>query len=387
MAVRQRNAWSIIMVSDKRTKQNSTRRILAVILTLLVLILAVIVFLYKDRFAPSSLSKSSEYLADMVSSNEPFTYETGSQQMFALMGSSLAVASSTGLQLLDKDGNTVSREVFSMTNPTVCGSNNTCAFYDVGGYSLRIYKDGEFKNMDRDSAITSVSVNSSGYYAVAGEDPGYKGSVKVYNSALEPVYEWYSGSGYIIDAAVSPDSTMLAVLCVESSGSIVHIFKMDSEDEYASASVPDELAFKLSFEAGGNFCTISEKSMHFFSSNGKELSSYDFGDHYLADYELNENCWAVVLSKYVSGSDVTLLSFESSGKQGGSSSLSSEPVALASQGGKLLVLGSSDIALYSRDLRLQKQNHVVPGFVSAVLLPRDSVLLLSSHYGEKCEFS
>ncbi len=374
------------MVSDKHTKQNSTRRILAVILTLLVVILAVIVFLYKDKFVPSPQSKKTEDLADIISSNEPFTYETGSKQMFASMGSDLAVASSTGLQLLDKDGNTVSREVFSMTNPAVCASGSTCAFYDVGGYSLRIYKDGKFENMDRDSQITSVSVNSSGYYAVAGADPGYKGSVKVYDSTLKPVYEWYSGSGYIIDAAVSPDSTMLAVLCVESSGSIVHIFKMDSEDEYASASVPDELMFRLSFEAGGNFCIISEKSIHFFSSGGKELSSYDFGDNYLADYELSESCWAVVLSKYVSGSDVTLLSFSGSGKEAGTSPLSSEPVALASQDGKLLVLSSSDIALYSRDLHLQKQNHVVPGFVSAVLLPSDSVLLLSSHYGEKCKF-
>lgn len=374
------------MVSDKHTKQNTSRRILAVILTLLVVILAVFVFLYRDRFAPASLSKSSEDLADMVSSNEPFTYETGSQQRFALMGSDLAVASSTGLQLLDKDGNTVSREVFSMINPAVCGSGNTCAFYDVGGYCLRIYKDGEFKNMDSDNAITSVSVNSSGYYAVAGSEPGYKGSVKVYDSALEPVYEWYSGSGYIIDAAVSPDNTLLAVLCVEASGSVVHIFKIDSEDEYASAAVPDELAFKLCFEEGGNFCIISEKSMHFFTSSGKALSNYDFADYYLADYELNENCWAIVLSKYVSGSDVTLLSFGGGGKQDGSSSLSAEPVALASQGGKLLVLSSSDISLYSHDLHLQKQNHVVPGFVSAVLLPKDSVLLLSSHYGENCEF-
>ncbi|MFB0919865.1 MAG: DUF5711 family protein [Oscillospiraceae bacterium] len=375
------------MVSDKHTKKNSTSRILAVILSLLVVILAVIVFLYKDRFVPSPLAEKSENLADMISSNEPFTYETGSKQMFALMGSDLAVASSTGLQLLDKDGNTVSREVFSMTNPAVCASVNTCAFYDVGGYSLRIYKDGRFENMDRDSQITSVSVNSSGYYAVAGADPGYKGSVKVYNSELEPVYEWYSGLGYIIDAAVSPDSTLLAVLCVESSGSIVHIFKMDSEDEYASVSVPDELTFRLSFESGGNFCVISEKSIHFFSSGGKELSSFDFGDDYLADYELSESCWAVVLSKYVSGSDVTLISFGAGGKEDGSTPLSSEPVALASQDSKLLVLGSSGIALYSRELRLQKQNHVVPGFVSAVLLSGDGVLLLSSHYGEKCKFT
>ena len=375
------------MVREEHTKEKNTRGILAVLLTILVIVLAVLVFLYRDALSPSSLSKSSNDLADMVSKNEPFTYETGSRQMFALMGDELAVASSTGLQLLDKDGSTVSREVFSMTNPAVCACDTSCAFYDVGGSSLRIYKNGKFENLDRDSDIISVSVSGSGYYAVAGYEAGYKGSVKAYNPELNAIYEWYSGSGYIVDAAVSPDNSMLAVLCVESTGSVVHLFKMDSEKEYASASVPNELAFKLSFEDGGNFCVLSEKSIHFFSSGGKELSNYDFGDDYLADYELNESCWTVVLSKYVSGSDVTMLSFSGGGKEEGSASLAAEPLMISSQDGKLIVLGSTDIALYSHDLRLQKQNHVVPGFVSAVLLPKDSVLLLSSHYGEKCEFS
>ena len=375
------------MVRAKHTKQKNTQRISAVILTLLVIVLAVLVFLYRDMLSPSSLSQSSEDLSDIISESEPFTYETGSRQMFALMGSNLAVASSTGLQLLDNKGNTVSREVFSMTNPAVCSCESSCAFYDVGGNSLRIFKDGEFVDFERDSEIISVSVNSAGYYAVAGYEAGYKGSVTVYDAQLNAVYEWFSGSGYIVDAAVSPDSRTLGVLCIESTGSVVHLFHFDSIEEYAYASVADELAFRLSFDEGGSLCLLSEKSIHFFSSGGKELSSYSFGEDYLANYELSEDIWAVVLSKYVSGSDVTLLSFGSNGNKAGSVSLSAEPLSLSSQGGKLLVLGSSDAALYSHDLRLQKQNHVVPGFVSAVLLPKGSVLLLSPHYGEKCEFS
>lgn len=375
------------MVRAKHTKQKKNRRFIAVTVTILVVVLAVLVFLYRDKLPISSLSGKTDDIADIILENEPFTYETGSQQMFALMGSNLAIASSTGLQMLDSSGDTVSREVFSMTNPAVCSNDSSCAVYDVGGYSLRIYKDGEFQDFDRDSAIISVSVNSVGYYAVAGYEAGYKGSVTVYDGAVKPIYEWYSGSGYILDAAVSPDNATLAVLCVESSGSIVHLFHFDSEKEIASVSIPNELAFKLSFDKGGNFCVLSEKALHFFGSKGQELSTYSFEDNYLANYSLGEEYWTVVLSKYVSGSDVSLISFGATGKNLGTVPLSSEPLSIFSQGQKLLVLGSSDIALYSHDLHLQKQNHVVPGFVSAVLLPKGSVLLLSSHYGEKCEFS
>lgn len=376
------------MARAKHTKQKSSnQKMLAVIVTILAVVLAVLVFLYRDKLPRSSLSENSDNIADIISDSVPFTYETGSQQIFSLMGDNLLLASSTGLQMLDSNGETVSREVFSMTNPAVCASESVSAVYDVGGYSLRISKEGEFKNFDRDSEIISVSVNSSGYVCVAGYEAGYKGSVTIYDTSLTPVYEWFSGTGYILDASVSPDNSTLAVLCIESSGSVVHLFHFDSEDEYASVSIPNELAFKLSFEKGGNFCVLSEKAIHFFGSKAQELSVYSFEGQYLANYSLGEEYWAVVLSKYVSGTDVTLQSFGSTGKELGVVPLSAEPLSIFSQGQKLLVLGSSDISLYSHDLNLQKQNHVVPGFVSAVLLPKGSVLLLSSHYGEKCEFS
>jgi len=375
------------MVRAKHTKQNKmSRRTLAFIATALVVVLAVLVFLYRDKLSPSAISGVSGEASDAFSQSEPFTYETGSQQMFALMGDNLAIASSTGLQLLDSGGNTVSREVYSMTNPAVCGNSTSCAFFDVGGNSLRIYKDGEIKNFDRDSAIISVTASSGGYFAVSGEEAGYKGSVTVYDSALSSVYKWYSGSGYVLDAAVSPDCTKLAVLCVETTGSVVHIFRLDSEEEYASAAMPNELAFKLCYQKNGNICVLSEDAIHFLGSDGHELSVYGFEDNYLANYELREEYCAVVLSKYVSGSDVSLISFAYNGDVLGTAPLSGEPLSMFSQGQKLLVLGATDISLYSRNLDIKKQSHDVLGFTSAVLMPKGSFLLLSSHYGEKCEF-
>jgi len=374
------------MVRAKHTKQNNTRRALAVVATIIIVALAVLVFLYRDKLTFFKAGNSDE-MADIISENEPFTYETGSEQFFTVMGSSLAVASSTGLQLLDSDGKTVSREVFSMVNPSVCGNDSTCAVYDVGGYSLRIYIDGQFQDFDCDNEIISVSVSKSSFYAVAAYEPGYKGSVTVYDADLNPIYMWYSGTGYILDAAVSPDGGTLAVLCVEDTGSIVHLFHFDSEEEFASASLPGELAFKLSYSQDGNFCLLSEDAIHFFSSKGQELSVFGFEGNYLANYELGSEYLAIVLSKYVSGSDVTLLSFGSGGKQLGAVSLSAEPLSVFSQGQKLLVLGSSDLTLYSRNLDTVKQNRISAGFSSAVLLPKGSVLLLSSHYGEKCSMS
>ena len=376
------------MVRAKHSKkEDKSRGISAYIATIIIVVLAITIFLYRDKLSPSSLGADSGDNTETISGSDPFTYENGSKQIFTLVGDDLAIASTTGLQLLDSNGKTISREVFSMVNPAVCSNGNYCAFFDVGGKSLRFFKDGVSTVLDRESAITSVSVNSEGYFAVTGEEAGYKGSVTVFDSELKPVYKWYSGSGYTLDAAVSSDSSMLAVLCVGSNGSTIHIFKITDEKELASISIPNELAFKINFFKNGNIYALSEKAIHFFGSSGKELSTYSFENNYLANYELGEDLCAVVLSKYVSGSGVSLISFGSDGKVLGNIPLENEPLSLFSQKQKLLVLDASSVALYNNDLRLQKQNHVVPGFISAVLMPRGEILLLSSHYGEKCKFS
>lgn len=376
------------MVRSKHAKKSGQKRNLsAPAATVLIILIGIIIFLYRDRLSSSVIGAFSNGEPKTVSGSEPFTYETGSKQIFSPMGDSLAIASTTGLQLLDSSGETVSREVFSMVNPAVCSNETCCAFFDVGGKTLRIFKDGKIHDLDRTSAIISVTVNSNGYFAVAEEETGYKGSVTVYGSDLEPKYKWYSGSGYTLDAAVSPDNGTLAVLCVGPSGSIIHLMHLDSEEEFASISIPDELAFKIHFAKNGNLYALSEKSIRFYGSGGKELSIYNFKENYLANYEFSDEFCAVVLSKYVSGSDVSLLSFGADGKVLGTILLDGEPLSLSSHKQKLLVLDAESVALYSDDLRLQKKNHVVPGSMSAVLMPKSSILLLSSHYGQKCEFT
>ncbi len=366
----------------KKEKKASAR---AAAVTVLIVLIGVSVFLFRDKLSPAALGGSDS--AVTISSGEPFTYETGSKQLFALMGDSLAIASTTGLQILDASGKTVVREVFSMTSPAVCAGSDVCAFFDVGGKSLRIFQNKESHNLDREQAITAVTVSSGGYFAVTGDETGYKGSVTVLGHALDPVYKWYSGTDYPLDAAVSPDNSTLAVLCVGASGSVVHIMKLDSENETAAISIPDELAFNVRYTAGGNLYVLSEDAIRFYSGGGEALNTYSFEDNYLANYALSEDYCAVVLSKYISGADVSLLSFGNNGAVLGTVKLSEEPLSLSVQKQKLLVLDASSVSLYSDKLGLLKQNHTIPGYIAGVLLPKSEMLLLSSHYGQKCAFN
>ena len=353
---------------------------LALIATFLLVAAALLVFLYRDSIS-ALLSGDSENAEPADS--EPYTFETGSRQFFSLAGDKLAVASSTGLQVLSSKGETLQRQVYSMNNPAISRSADACAFYDVGGKTLRVLKNGECLEYDRDYPIISVSMNSSGYIAVAEQKSGYKGLTTVLDGSGGEVYQWYSGSGYTVDAAVSPDCSRLAVLCLESSGSVIHVFRLDSDKELFSVSLPNELAFRLSFFKNGSFCTLSEDALHFYSDSGKEYSAYPFEENYLAGFELTDELCAVVLSKYVSGSDVSLLSFAYDGDLYASAPISGEPVSMFAQKQKLLVLCSDTAVIFSRDLRTLDEGRVIAGYRGAVLMPKGDVFLLTSHYAEK----
>lgn len=349
--------------------------------TLLLILAALLVFLYREEIfgSPGKYDEDSG-----ISDSEPFTYENGSNQSFALMGKCLAIASSSGLQLLDDDGKTISRQVFSMDIPCVSAGGDTCVFYDVGGTALRVlFGPEEYAEMDTESPIIAVNVNSAGYFAVTTEESGFKGCVTVYDSSGEPIYKWYAGSGYALDAVVTPDNKRLAVLCVGESGSVLHFFRLTDEDEYSSAPIPAELCFEMGCSENGNIYVLSEKAIYFFDENGDEEHSFSFEDNYLVDYEFSESFCAVVLSKYISGSEVTITSFSANGRELGSAALPYSPVSLSSQKSKLLVFGTAGITVFSRDMDPIKESAPVSGYKSAVLMPDSDVMLLAAYHGEK----
>lgn len=362
-----------------RKTNNKTHPGIRVLAILLVVVLGVAALLFREEL----FGASPESAVEDLSTQEPYTYENGADQQFDMADGRLAIVSSTGLQLLDEKGYVISRQVFTMKNPALCAGGKTCAFYDIGGTALKVFYGDELVDMDQEEEIIAVSVNGEGSMAVAAQNSGYKGSVTVYDPQGEGLYKWYSGSGYVLDAAISPNSSMLAVLCLEPSGSVVRIFKIGEETERASTYLPSELAFKLVFTDNNSLCLLSEDAMSFISAKGEELRRVDFEDRYLIDFIFTEELQAVVLSKYVSASEVSINSYGDDGGLLGSRELAFSPLCLSSHSGRLLVLGQGQTHLFSRDMTLLSEKEVPAGYGKAVLCSGSEALLLSSYHGEK----
>lgn len=370
------------MANIKRHSAKRQKKILIFIAAALILTAGLLLFLFKDELFPSVAGSPD----NAISPGEPFSFENSTNQSFALMEDYLSIASSTGLQLLDEDGNTVSREVFSMDEPCVSAGGNTCVFYDIGGTSLRAFFNKKYIEMDTEENIISADVNSSGFLALTTEQFGYKGGVTVFNRQGEEIYKWYSGSAYTLSSTVSTDCKRLAVLCLEESGSIIRLFELDREEEYASLMLPGELAYDIGCGDGGGVYVLSNDSLNFIDKSGKLDKTFLFDDNYLVDYVLSEGYCVIALSKYISGSEATLISFSASGKELGRADFFDSINNISLQKSRLLVFGNAGLRLFSRELQPLKEILGGSGYKAALLMPDSSVLLLASHRGEKTTF-
>lgn len=370
---------------EKPKKLHILRNTLAMLTTIALVAAGLLAFIYRDYLSEEGLR--SIFLEDSAApAGEPFTYENGSNQTFALAGDGLAVASGSGIQLLDSGGIEVFSQVTSMENPAVSASRQLALFYDLGGSTcVAALPDGEGKTVDAGKSIISASVNASGYFTVIGEESGSRGLVHVYDSDCRELYRWYAGTGWPIKAEVSPDNRRLAVLCVTDEGSAIVFFRLDSVDEQARLTFPGELLFDLRFMGNDRVCAIGGDMACFAGTDGKEISRYDFAGQYLTAYDFGSGFAALLISPYRTG-EGALVTLDADGKQLGSTEPEGEIIALSAAERKLLAVTAGGMSLYSQTLELQDSAETLITAKTALLRPRGDVLLLSSYFAQLFSF-
>ena len=375
--------------TKKRSKTAS--RVLTVILTLLLVVLAVLVFVFRDELTRESLRRTFGKESAVSPAKEAFTYETGAAQVFASAGDGLAVACSSSVQLLDAKGHTVYKQVVSYDTPAVFACADQAMFCDLGGTECIIAgMDGESVILGADGSearnILTASMNGSGWFVLVTEEPGYKGLVSVYNADCEKQYEWWSGTGYVLRTAVSPDNRFLSVLCADKEGTKLHVFALNSETERAGQTFADTLFYDLYYMNNDTICLVGETGLCCLDADGTVKNTYDVGDSYLLDYEFGQNFVTLFVSDYRSGGGGTLVTLD--GKAGvlGTETLERDVVSLSAQGKQLLVMTADGLALYDQALVRRYANETLMTEKRALLRPSGDVLLLSAYSAERFSF-
>ena len=369
-------------MEQKESKKRGRGRVIAAGLAALILVLCALgVLLYRDRLTPESLRAAFGKTSPVSQDGEPFTYEVGSGQVFAVSGNRLAVASAMGFQLLNEKGLTLAHEVLSMEQPAITASPGLCVFYDAGGTELRVADaEGTVQSLEVGGKIISARVNRENDLAVITEETGYKAVVTVYNSALQKLFVWHSGMAYVLAAEVSPSGKYLAAVCAGTEGGSLKVFSLSAEEPLGEFTVSGELFWDLRWQDKDRVCILSDSRMVFLDEKAQQQNEYNFGGQYLLDYDPGSDFTALLLGTHRAGNGGKLVLIGTDGREMCSRDVEKDVLSLSAGSDKLLILYGDSLELCTDALATINSTEDTLG-VKKALLRKDGKCLLLSAYG------
>ncbi len=300
------------------------------------------------------------------------------------MDGSLALASTTGIQLFGRTGEAVAQETVILSNPAIYAENGMAVVYDLGGTSLRILSKSDItRSMETENPIVSATVNQNGYLALTTQEDGYRGSVTVYDETGAAVYKWYSGEGYVLLAAVSPDNTKMSALTLTDAGSRIMSFHLDSEAEDVFYELSGKTLMDIRYTSDGNLLVLAEDALLVLDEDGNERYRTAFSDQYLKNYSMDSaEFTAVVLNDYQVGYQGEILTVDEAGNMLGTLTFNRDVRSISAAGDYLAVLYSDGLTVYKDDL---SEYAVYDDLDSAdrVLMRSNGTALVISSYSAK----
>lgn len=369
---------------SKQTKKHTAIRIIVSILVLIVIFAGTIILFPGDKFfsANSLLRNVSRIFGSEPSVGESFEFEASMENVFSQINGMLVVGSPSGAACYDAEGKEIASVSHIMSSPAISSGLKKAAIWDIGGTKLGIIDStGAARDMTAQGAIISVSLNKNDWMAVVSEENDYKGLVTVFDKNLSPRYKWYSGEGYLVDAAISPDSKAMTATTLTEQGSRIVTFGFDSETERGSYIAEEQLVFDIEYLTDNRICALSETTMTILNSELKLEAEYHYNGEYLKDYSLSGDGFALfLLGKYKAGEKGRLISVSSEGKELGSIDVDGELLSISAEGKYLVVVYSDKTVVYTPSFKIYGELTDSSGIKSAVMC-RDGTAIIISGYG------
>ncbi len=314
--------------------------------------------------------------------SELYDFDAYSDNVYSGFGDMLLVASSAEAQLFKKNGSLLCRFSVNCPNPVVSIGKKSAAVWSVGGTEIYLVDTrGRQTKIGAGGKLIAVSVNDAGWVACVSGEQGYKGSVTVYDDKGASVYKVYLGSGYPIDADVSPSCQSVAVLSLTESGSRLSSYSLDSEDEKHSWTSGETVYFDAEYLTENRICLVSSGGVCFLGGDCERLGGYEFDGEYLEDYSLDGGYMAMALGKYKAGASGRLVILDLNAKQSASLDINDTSVRIYCEpGGKYLsLLNGNGAALYTDDLVETGGIENAAGIKSAVVRSDGSAIIISGN--------
>lgn len=341
-------------------KQNFLSRIVALLLTCCLLLGGVALVVYRDHLNLDALRRFLEYRHLQTSQTGeavPFSHAGGKQMSIAYLNSGVLTASSTGVRYYAVSGDLYAEEVLNMEHPVLQSAGDTGVAYDAGGKNLLVFRDRTevFQlELEGNGDLLSARVNENGWLVVTAQESGYKGAVTVYDSSYtRKMIQINLSSTFIVDAAISPDNKMVAVVTMNQEAgafqSQVRFYPIDAKEPSAIVNLGNRVVLDLDYE-DQTLWVLGESSVTIIGENGATSNTYSLGRDYLKGASLGGDGFALLLlGRYRSGSANRAVTIGADGTELASMTITSTALAQSAAGRYVGLLSGDELSVYTWD--------------------------------------
>ncbi len=307
---------TVTELSIERKKRVRTKRMkrLIVLLLLGVLMIAAVyarpmlegvsvsVFLQE---AFGTVGKSGSFPASLVG-------ETA-RRIYTLDGAA-AVLTDTNVQVFSPAGRPYTSVQNRFAEPVVKTNGSRAILYGRGAKGITLFgKSGKLAETELDEIIVTAEVGSNGRVAAATPAMRHAASVRVFDSAFETLFTWYSAENQVLALGLSPDTSKLCVGTVTAQDgallSAVKMFSIAGQEELCEARFEESLLLALQYTAQG-VQVVLDNSTLFMDETGAEKGRYSYAGKPLAAYSFTGGSTALVLGEYKTEHQVSVVSLD-----------------------------------------------------------------------------
>ena len=365
------------------------KRILAFALLILLVAGGTAAYVFRDQLNLDALQRYVRYMnVSDDSKTGRFTYDESNSNQYASLSGGLVVASSTGLNLYDKDGAETSAVPVSMSVPVLKTGAEVALAYDVGGTSLEAasQKQGTVLSLTSQRGILDADISADDSICYLSSESGYKSVLYVYNSSQSLIYRWLSSSQFLMRCSVSAGAKYAAAAALgQEDGmflSSVVLFRTDSEQILRTIPIGNALIYDLHFTADNTLCVLCEDALYFYDLEGQCLGSFSYADAYLKDYSFDGSGYVtLVMNLYKAGNRYTIVTVGQDGTMLGSLPLGEQILDISASGRYLAVLTSGTLTIYDQTLKEYDGTDNTSGATGVVIRADGSAILLANGHG------
>ena len=285
-----------------------------------------------------------------------YSYDSDRSGCFATLDGSLIRSSLSQVSVMGEDGNMRFHESVKFRCAAIDSNGKRAVAYDIGGTELYVLDSkGLVHHITCDSEVQSAQLGEDNKLAVVVNKSGYKAAVYVYDAAGQLTFEFDSADKFIMAAAVSDDGKHLAAVTMGQSDGVftsyVVIYRMNRKEPTATCELPGEAVYDLR-TVDNTFCVVAENALYFVANNGTINASYPFEESYLRRCSLQGDGFAaLLLGRYKSGAQGTLLTVDERGKVIGQVEADGEVLDLSASGNYVAALYSDHLTIYDKRMR------------------------------------